>query len=236
MAFQSVSLAKISAVFATIRAKAMSVAPNRLTSLPSQQVSAPIRSRKQSRLSQSAISHSMVTISIAALVAKTCGLPEGSISADSRLDALGVDSLMMLELQSELIKSGIQADMAAMAKCETVKDMECVCGSTPMDLSPSSSTGTESGAFSNATKPMTPYTPTEPLICKSEVLLAIADTCGADADAILSDSALQSLGIDSLMMLELHVKLEKIANGRTCSMNELSDCATVGDIERLVCN
>lgn len=77
-------------------------------------------------------------------------------------------------------------------------------------------------------------TATESLVTSpASVVDILRKTTGAKAEALTSRTKLASLGVDSLMILELEKKLEDLL-GHSPGVSELSMCDSVGDVEALV--
>lgn len=169
--------------------------------------------------------------SVRAMIATTCDVELSVLSATTGLDSLGFDSLMMIELQSEISTKFPHAGVSELEECQTVGDIERICAAqdTPsQSITPVSGLSTSS-MNSSASAIATP-------VSKRDVSAIIADACGTSPDTISSSSNLQHLGIDSLMILELEIRLEEIfKDGKTTSAANLLNCRTVGDVERLVC-
>jgi acyl carrier protein len=161
------------------------------------------------------------------LVAKTCSLDPESISADSSLEALGIDSLMMMELESQLLEFNPQVTVSALSQCKTVADIEIICGHKEAH-EPATA---HAVAFQDSDTEDSISTPSDQSILARTI---IAETCGANAQSITASSELQALGIDSLMIFELESRLLEICQSRHLSSSELSGCRTVGDVEKLV--
>ncbi|QMW41693.1 hypothetical protein G4B11_005017 [Aspergillus flavus] len=162
------------------------------------------------------------------IIARTCNLEASNLVADTSLHAIGFDSLMMIELSSNLSsKLHTSIDISALEECKTVEDIEQLCsdegqsGPTPIS---------EAETVDSVTMPTTPATPADKLLIAS----IIAETCGAHITSVKSDVELEALGIDSLMMIELEARLQSPSNSKKLSSLELSECRTVRDIERLV--
>ncbi|KAJ3839646.1 putative polyketide synthase [Lentinula raphanica] len=67
---------------------------------------------------------------------------------------------------------------------------------------------------------------------RSRVLDAIAETCGVPREQVTIDTALDSLGIDSLMLIELSGKLQFLSSKIHLELQTLYSCRTVADIVR----
>jgi iterative type I PKS product template protein len=162
------------------------------------------------------------------LIARTCNLDASNLAADTSLHAIGFDSLMMIELSSNLSsKLQISIDISALEECETIEDIEQLCS----DMGQSGATpNSEAETVDSVAMPITPATPADKLLIAS----IIAETCGAHITSVKPDVELEALGIDSLMMIELEARLQSPSSPKKVSSLELSECRTVRDIERLV--
>lgn len=162
------------------------------------------------------------------IIARTCNFEASNLTASTSLQAIGFDSLMVIELSSDLSsKLHTSIDISALAECETVADVEQLC----YEVGQSGSTPTsEAETVDSVTMPTTPATPPDRL----RIASIIAETCGAHITTVKSDVELEALGIDSLMMIELEARLQGPSDTKRLSTSELSECRTVRDIERLV--
>ena len=165
-----------------------------------------------------------VSTSVKKVLGTTCGLEQATLSDDTNLNALGFDSLMIAELESNLRSAvDVQCNFTTLVDCETVGDIEKLChiknGDTGQGTSDEPVYGTELCKTSND---------------KSSVTCIIADTCGADTHSVMPEAELDKLGIDSLMISELHSRLQGISESKSISAAEMSECQTVADIEKLV--
>ncbi|KAM3511578.1 hypothetical protein MY11210_004796 [Beauveria gryllotalpidicola] len=177
-------------------------------------------------------------VSVPELVAKVCGLDAGQLGVDSRLDAHGVDSLMSIELAAALSSAlGVEVLPDTLGSCDTVGDIERLCEAlspTPggNDVDNDSPThGSERGSDSAISTPASFSTVEDASI---DMVRIVAELCGARAEAVAADSELRALGVDSLMFLELADRLQDIDGGIALSSNDLAECQTIGDIERLI--
>ena len=162
--------------------------------------------------------------SIRSIIATTCGLKPISLSDGSDLKALGFDSLMMAELESNILsEAGFQANLSTLAECETVGDVERLCRVENGNAYPENFEKPIDDCFSNLTPNHGP-----------SVASIIADTCGAHLNSVMPNVELQTLGIDSLMIPELSSRLEATVGIEPLSHTELSECHIVADIEKLV--
>ncbi|CAK4016278.1 polyketide synthase [Lecanosticta acicola] len=200
------------------------------------------------------------------LIAELCQLPVTSVTHDMPLDALGIDSLMTLELQSELRARGQAIDSVVLKQCRLVADVEALCtqdatSSSKFLLSLSRSTISSSGISAPSTMQSSGYlvpssassvhssddgmsshtlkrTTIQSLpsskSTSSSTLMLLAEACAVDKASLVGDVELQSLGVDSLLMLELHARVEQLVPNRNISLDDLSRCVTVADVENLV--
>ncbi|OAA52231.1 Beta-ketoacyl synthase [Beauveria brongniartii RCEF 3172] len=176
-------------------------------------------------------------VSVPELVAKVCGLDAGQLGVDSRLDAHGVDSLMSIEIAAALSSAlGVDVLPDTLGSCDTVGDIERLCEAlspTPVgnDVDNDSPTpGSERGSDSAISTPASVST----VDASIDMVRIVAELCGARAEAVSPDSELRALGVDSLMFLELADRLQDLDRGIALSSNDLADCQTIGDIERLI--
>ena len=165
-------------------------------------------------------------LSVRDILAKTCNLDAAKMATDVTLQAMGFDSLLMIELSSTLSAHKLcSLEAFDLTEEATVGDIEQLCADAGESSLPSSEAETPSSvAFLETTTPMTPVTP--------QVASIIAATCGAQVDFVTSDVELQALGIDSLMMMELKTRLQSLWT--RSNLEDLSDLKTVGDVEKLV--
>jgi acyl carrier protein len=172
--------------------------------------------------------------SIKDLVAKVCGLSAGEVGPDSRLEALCIDSLMMIELESELESAlGTQLSMDAMANCDTVGDIENLCKALSSGISSRDSDIETPPSKASSSSISTPAS--EPANNNFvNIIDIITDICGAQPGTVALDSGLSSLGVDSLLFLELTDRLQQTYGNTAVPSAQLQVCRTVGDIGSLV--
>ena len=170
-------------------------------------------------------------LSVRDVVAQTCNADASKIGADVTLQAIGFDSLLMKELSAALSANKLcSLEEIDLTEQTTVGDIEQLCADAgERSLPVSEAETTSSAAFQeNSTREAsTPVTPATPQIAS-----IIAATCGAQVDSVKSNVELQALGIDSLLALELNTRLQNLGNRN--NPIDLSDCRTVGDVEKLV--
>ncbi|KAJ5799242.1 polyketide synthase [Penicillium psychrosexuale] len=228
MAFQQIELSKIGRALA-ITAKKLSGGSARKAEVAASVPLYALSDQGPIKIAMPAASGPTVR----AMIATTCGVQLSIISEATSLESLGYDSLMMIELQSEIATQFPQVSTSELEDCRKVGDIERVCAvqvplSPPITPPPGLPTGSTSSV------PNTPPSMMIRPVNKSDVSTIIADTCGTSPDNISSSSDLHHLGIDSLMILELEARLEEFCKDRkTASAANLSNCRTVGDVERL---
>lgn len=169
-------------------------------------------------------SDSKAPVDIKNIIAKTCGISPASLSDDTSLTALGFDSLMLSELESNIVsEAGPQPNISSLAQCESVGDVERLCHIQEQAVDNEDNGHTTDGSVSRQTPNKGP-----------SVTSIIADTCGADPSSVSANVELETLGIDSLMISELHSRLEEVSSSKKVSSAELSECQTVADVEKMV--
>lgn len=169
---------------------------------------------------------------IKAIVAEVCGTDEGAVSSSTTFEDLGIDSLMIIELEeriSRVLLVKFSAD--ELTACKTVGDVEALVPAG--DAEDSEVDSDEKSATKEV--PVEPA-PAGPGLSQSDlpsIASIIAETCGVDPSSLLPNIELGDLGIDSLMILELEEHL-KDALGVEIDSESLTACRTVRDVENLV--
>ncbi|KAL0573556.1 hypothetical protein V5O48_008404 [Marasmius crinis-equi] len=74
----------------------------------------------------------------------------------------------------------------------------------------------------------------QPSFASKDVLRIVAETCDMDPSLLVSTSSLDSLGIDSLMSIELVEKLRDASPLLTIDPSNLATCRTIGDLVDMV--
>ena len=223
MVFQEVKLANINQAFRSTAKKLTDFKPNSGRATPAHSTTARLPASGSIGVIPQP-SSPKASDKIKSVIASTCGVKQSSLSADTSLSALGFDSLMMAELESNIISAaGAQCNLAALAECRTVGDVEQLC----LPEKPGAEQNRSEKPLGDSGSDMTAnHGPS--------VISIIADTCGADPKSVMPNAHLQALGIDSLMISELHSRLQSISESKELSSAELSECHTVADIEKLV--
>ncbi|KKY24989.1 putative polyketide synthase [Phaeomoniella chlamydospora] len=192
------------------------------------------------------------------ITSQVCELPLGSISRQSKLVDLGFDSLMRLELLESLRGRfpTIQLESAFLSGMDTVEELQdCVVrmsGKIPAH-STLGNFNFQDGQLDNnnkahrtrslSTENRTSWGHTVPQALGTDmnsrtddiakVTTIIRDITGVSEAEISPESTLQSLGIDSLMSIELREVLFARA-GQTLSQDEIDSDFTVSELGQLV--
>ncbi|KAI0012377.1 putative polyketide synthase [Xylariaceae sp. FL0662B] len=227
MVFQQVKLAKVSQAFsiASKRGQGPSNSSKASTAPRGQKTSATSLNLKVTDVPSATTVPTSSNSTVRNLVSQTCGVDPASLSMESGLEELGFDSLLMIELEAQLSPTYPQLDLSGLADCVTVGDIERLCaGEEELDTPPSPGNETPSDG-----SPVDVGDDMQNLIRE-----IIAETCNGDTSSITSSSELAALGIDSLMIFELESSLSKISTSGYLSSTELSECRTVGDVEKLI--
>lgn len=224
MLFQEVRQAKLTQAF-RITAK-NSTGPETVSEQAAARQPAPAASRDSSTSEQMIpqSSNSKTPVNIKSIIARTCGINSTSLSDGTRLSALGFDSLMLAELESNIVsEAGPQPNISSLAQCESVGEVKRLCHIEEQALNDQDNGHTTDGSVS-------PQTPNK----GPSVASIIADTCGADPSSVSPNVDLQTLGIDSLMISELHSRLKEMPESGKVSSAELSECQTVANVTKMV--
>ncbi|KAI1407233.1 putative polyketide synthase [Hypoxylon sp. FL1857] len=222
MAFQRVQLSKVSQAF-SIQSKRGQGTPSvsKVTATPRvPQRTADVRPATPTPSSQS-------NLAVKNLIAQTCGADLASLSPETNLEALGFDSLLMIEFEAQLSSAYPQLDISCLEECHTIGDIERLCSAHEAPETPLSS-GIQTPEEDESDAPSA-----VPDIQKLTRAI-IAETCSVNMENVNSSAELSALGIDSLMIFELESSLSKISNGGYLSPEELAECRTVGDVENLI--
>ena len=165
-------------------------------------------------------------IELEVIIAGICGTEASSVKSDMELEALGIDSLMMFDLESQIRERADGAFTSdELTACTTVGDVEALLSSKGTSSTPS---------FEQLPTPVeTPFDEPKALLAGPSVSSVIAETCGPSKATLAADTELESLGIDSLMMFELEERLQAVF-GADFDSQGLTSCKTVGDVEQLV--
>ena len=158
------------------------------------------------------------------VISELCCISEKAMDSSKDLGALGIDSLMLLELYSALKKEFPlqKLDEPALHNCNTLGDLENVLLSSLPD--------TQAIARSEDVSPVdTLYRGESKRGKVRKVLQAVCELNDAHTP---SDRTLDSLGIDSLMMIELEHALQKEL-GSAIRSDRVHSSRTIQDLEDL---
>ena len=168
------------------------------------------------------------------IVAELCGVEATSISSDSELEDLGIDSLMIHELGSRIQKAANATfTNDELTACVTIKDIEALVASKreispEAGASPAPSVPALSKLSSNGNDQTDSATPSS-----RSAIPILVEICGVEASNISAKTELESLGIDSIMGFELEDKLKEKYSA-DLDGEALASCKTVGDVDSLL--
>ncbi|KAF9263364.1 ketoacyl-synt-domain-containing protein [Marasmius fiardii PR-910] len=158
-------------------------------------------------------------------VAETCDLPVSTIEVASDLSSLGVDSLMSIEILGRLqtLFPTAQLDPHVFASLNTITEIAAEVVS-------------KGGATFAA--PEQTYEPVSPSLSASvsevdvseSIRKAVADTCDLPLEAITDSADLTTLGVDSLMSIEIFSRLQALFPTTELDPHVLSTLNTVQEI------
>ncbi|KAF2762266.1 ketoacyl-synt-domain-containing protein [Pseudovirgaria hyperparasitica] len=160
-----------------------------------------------------------IIATVAETVSKVCEAPPASITAQSELSDLGMDSLMQIELADALKKRfpSLAIDKNALLNSTTVKDIQDhIIAVSPAPSQQKSSNiqrpkslnlEDTNARLQQAKSSELKYTPPEAPVNKVKDL--IAEVCGISGGEIDAESTMESLGMDSLMTIELKTEFKK---------------------------
>ena len=168
------------------------------------------------------------------IVAEVCGVEATTISSESELEGLGIDSLMIHELGSRIQKAANTTfTNDELTACVTIKDMEALVASK-RENAPETGTNPAPAApsLSKQSPGVNPQNDSATPPSRSAVPI-IVEICGVEANNVSEKTELESLGIDSIMGFELEDKLkEKYTSD--LDGEALASCKTVGDVNSLL--
>ncbi|KAF8897468.1 hypothetical protein BD779DRAFT_1667443 [Infundibulicybe gibba] len=167
---------------------------------------------------------------IVKLVSETCDTSPENIDIKTDLGSLGVDSLMSIEIFGKLQESfpGTDLNAQTLSFCRNIVDIVSEVsnklGSSMAAPSPpvSSQPATISEALSRGPD------------IRALVSNIISETCDIDLAAINIDTDLGSLGVDSLMSIEIFGRMQEAFPRENLDAHALSSCSTVADIVRQI--
>ena len=197
------------ALESSLKHQSSSPNPPKSSSAASPQIAQGIRSQAKSlSIKTSESQHDIskrVSSELLEVVAKVSETPVESIQPDSSLKDLGVDSLAQIELSEEIPKRfpGLNLDVPAIVASEKVRDIqksvsEAVSLAKPEHTTTSEPNDSQSSLVEKSTSYLTP--PDSPT---TNIKSVIHEVCGIPLSELQPDTTLESLGIDSLLSIEL---------------------------------
>jgi iterative type I PKS product template protein len=178
---------------------------------------------------------------VARIVLRVTGADQSSFSSNSRLAELGVDSMLTIELCEELRKAfrSFTADLSALGPMSTIRDLQDHVASTIPGLrkSPTTTTATlpsmDTAAWSSRDVNAQPHKKKDD---SGKVKNIIGRICGIPAIDIQQSSRLCTLGVDSLLAIELKDALSHELPDRNIPQLDLEGDLTVGDLISILCS
>lgn len=166
---------------------------------------------------------------IVRIVAETCDISTSSVDVNTDLDSLGVDSLMSIEIFGKLqaIFPTIELNAHALSHCQNVSNIIQEVSKQTKDLPISLPNSSVAPVPVASTGPVATGPGVDVIGLVSKI---VSDTCDISLSAIGPDTDLGSLGVDSLMSIEIFGKLEEAFPSVTLSASALSHCRSVSDI------
>lgn len=136
---------------------------------------------------------------VLAMVSKTCAVPLGQLNEDKHLSSLGIDSLMRLEL----------ADTLAQTFPHSAIDERIQAADTVQDLVDLFALPASRDPVDEQTNYQVSTSTTDVKSIEEGVLQILRITCGLGDSPISPEQDLGSLGVDSLMVIELVERLRE---------------------------
>lgn len=182
---------------------------------------------------------------VADLISKLCEQPREMITSDRRLEDLGIDSLMHIEFSHSLIAQFPQLNPDGIMELETVQDIQqyivnACDGQSGVSFIHDESRNDDSDHSGNscsttASGKLTPATEfnANPKDVTDCLMQLVAETCGCDSLDLSKSTALDSLGMDSLMAIELQEGTKK-EFGKELPQEVFSPAMTIGKLAKMV--
>lgn len=176
------------------------------------------------------------------ILSDLCGT-DSSVNEQTSLEALGVDSLLFIEMAQKLEQRfpELRGVKTALECCSTIVDIHKLIQSVTADGSDSDvtsptfsserSSGESSLRTSGSQTPVTLKTPSEPNI--DDLAVFMKTVVGVSTDGLEKTCTLESLGVDSLLSIEVEQGLQEtfgISIGATDTLPGL----TIADLEKLI--
>lgn len=199
------------------------------------QTSAPVPARTHTPPPAPAVD---VAAQVARCIADVCGVSTDTVTSDTEMTALGVDSLMIFEIADQLKArfSHVSIDSSELAACLTVHDLEAIISQRlPAAAAAAAPAPTPAPPLSQG--PVAAHTPppsppyAEPTVL--DVKGFLETILGVAAHDMHADTDLDSLGLDSLTSIEvLHALKQSI--GISIAPDAFGLCKTIRDFEALI--
>ncbi|KAJ7621501.1 hypothetical protein DFH06DRAFT_1448289 [Mycena polygramma] len=197
--------------------------------------SIPIATKPESHHSSSP--STSVDAVVIKLVADTCDVAISAVQVNTDLASIGIDSMMSIEIFGGLRMAFPGVDLAAhdLSACVTVAD---ICREVTSKVNGSAQAAPSLGRLI-APQITTPFVPVElpsasALSVDAVVVKLVADTCDVPPSAVHLDTDLASIGIDSMVSIEIFGALRMEFPDAELDAHDLSSCITVADICRKV--
>jgi acyl transferase domain-containing protein/acyl carrier protein/SAM-dependent methyltransferase len=151
--------------------------------------------------SRSSVTNAGIQDDLIVLIAEYASIDKSSIEERSDLESLGIDSLSLIELKSALeVSYGVEVDFDTSI---TITELDSLLGLNQVT----------SGAIPPLLKSSVPL-PMEPQsgikVSKENIFAIIADYASVEPSLLTTLDSLESLGIDSLSLIELKSTLEEL--------------------------
>ncbi|KAJ6454535.1 putative polyketide synthase [Mycena vitilis] len=170
------------------------------------------------------------------LVADACDVAVSAVQMHTDLASIGIDSMMSIEIFGGLRMAFPGADLAAhdLSACVTVAD---ICREVTSKVNGSAHAAPSSGLI--GPESTSPFVPVESPSASARsvdalVMKLVADTCDVPPSAVQLHTDLASIGIDSMMSIEIFGALRIKFPDAELAAHDLSSCITVADISRKV--
>ena len=175
-------------------------------------------------------------------IRQLCGITS-SVDPDADLSQLGIDSLMFIELTQTLRRALPQIDSSELdlTRCSTLREMESLLlgmtgSSTPSNTAASVNDMVHTQAISETTVPAfataDPAPPNDSTF--SIIKNLVQEICGCQIFDLDKDVTLESLGVDSLLSMELEQGLRQVAGISIDGDHGIISELTVGQLERMI--
>lgn len=203
----------------------------------------PIPSTQQSsNITQPRTQYPQVVDVLHREVRQLCGIAS-SVDPDADLSQLGIDSLMFIELTQALRRALPQFDSSDidLSRCSTLREIESVlldmAGSSMLsDTTASVNSTLDAQEISQNT--VTAFSPARAAPCDDSTFIIVKDLvqdiCGCQVFDLDKDVTLESLGVDSLLSMELEQGLRQVAGISVEGDHGMISELTVGQLERLI--